>query len=86
MVMVCPSHFGGYSEKARVKSEHLLKLPENIYPINAMAIGTAGYTAMLCVLAIEDHGINPDDGIILVSGASGGLVSAADISSLRFRL
>ena len=71
------SHFGGYSEKARVKSEHLLKLPENISNKQAMAIGTAGYTAMLSVLAIEDHGINPDDGIILVSGASGGVGSVA---------
>ena len=71
------NHFGGYSEKARVKSEHLLKLPENISNKQAMAIGTAGYTAMLCVLAIEDHGINPDDGVILVSGASGGVGSVA---------
>ena len=71
------SHFGGYSEKARVKSEHLLKLPKNISNKQAMAIGTAGYTAMLCVLAIEGHGINPDDGIILVSGASGGVGSVA---------
>ena len=71
------SHFGGYSEKARVKSEHLLKLPENISNKQAMAIGTAGYTAMLCVLGIEDHGINPDDGVILVSGASGGVGSVA---------
>ena len=71
------SHFGGYSEKARVKSEHLLKLPENISNKQAMAIGTAGYTAMLCVLAIEDRGINPDDGVILVSGASGGVGSVA---------
>ena len=71
------SHFGGYSEKARVKSEHLLKLPENISNKQAMAIGTAGYTAMLCVLAIEDHGIKPDDGAILVSGASGGVGSVA---------
>ena len=71
------SHFGGYSERARVKSEHLLKLPENISNKQAMAIGTAGYTAMLCVLAIEGHGINPDDGIILVSGASGGVGSVA---------
>tara|TARA_B100000131_G_scaffold114582_1_gene111550 strand:+ start:1163 stop:2155 length:993 start_codon:yes stop_codon:yes gene_type:complete len=71
------SHFGGYSEKARVKSEHLLKLPENISNKQAMAIGTAGYTAMLCVLGIEDHGINPDNGIILVSGASGGVGSVA---------
>tara|TARA_Y100001968_G_scaffold279020_1_gene274701 strand:- start:12 stop:815 length:804 start_codon:yes stop_codon:yes gene_type:complete len=71
------NHFGGYSEKARVKSEHLLKLPENISNNQAMAIGTAGYTAMLCVLAIEDHGIKPDDGLILVSGASGGVGSVA---------
>ena len=71
------SHFGGYSEKGRVKSEHLLKLPENISNKQAMAIGTAGYTAMLCVLAIEDHGIKPDDGVILVSGASGGVGSVA---------
>ena len=71
------SHFGGYSEKARVKSEHLLKLPENISNKQAMAIGTAGYTAMLCVLAIEDHGIKPDNGVILVSGASGGVGSVA---------
>ena len=71
------SHFGGYSERARVKSEHLLKLPENISNKQAMAIGTAGYTAMLCVLAIEDYGINPDDGVILVSGASGGVGSVA---------
>ena len=71
------SHFGGYSEKARVKSEHLLKLPENISNKQAMAIGTAGYTAMLCVLAIEDHGIKPDDGVILVSGASCGVGSVA---------
>ena len=71
------SHFGGYSEKARVKSEHLLKLPENISNKQAMAIGTAGYTAMLCVLGIEDHGINPDNGVILVSGASGGVGSVA---------
>jgi len=71
------SHFGGYSEKARVKSEHLLKLPENISNKQAMAIGTAGYTAMLCVLAIEDHDIKPDDGVILVSGASGGVGSVA---------
>ncbi|MDC0247058.1 oxidoreductase [OCS116 cluster bacterium] len=71
------SHFGGYSEKAKVKSEHLLKLPENISNKQAMAIGTAGYTAMLCVLAIEDHGIKPDNGVILVSGASGGVGSVA---------
>ncbi len=71
------SHFGGYSERARVNSNHLLKLPENINNKQAMAIGTAGYTAMLCVLALEDHGITPADGTILVSGASGGVGSVA---------
>ncbi len=71
------SHFGGYSERARVNSDHLLKLPENINNKQAMAIGTAGYTAMLCVLALEDHGITPADGTILVSGASGGVGSVA---------
>ena len=78
------SHFGGYSEKARVKSEHLLKLPENISNKQAMAIGTAGYTAMLCVLGIEDHGINPDDGVILVSGASGGVGSVVNSTPFLF--
>ena len=71
------SHFGGYSERARVNSDHLLKLSENINNKQAMAIGTAGYTAMLCVLALEDHGITPADGTILVSGASGGVGSVA---------
>lgn len=71
------NHFGGYSERARVNSNHLLKLPENISNKQAMAIGTAGYTAMLCVLAIEDYGIKPEDGTILVSGASGGVGSVA---------
>ena len=71
------SHFGGYSERARVNSDHLLKLPENINNKQAMAIGTAGYTAILCVLALEDHGITPADGTILVSGASGGVGSVA---------
>ena len=71
------NHFGGYSERARVNSNHLLRLPENISNKQAMAIGTAGYTAMLCVLAIEDYGIKPEDGIILVSGASGGVGSVA---------
>ena len=71
------NHFGGYSDRARVNSNHFLKLPENISNKQAMAIGTAGYTAMLCVLAIEDYGIKPEDGSILVSGASGGVGSVA---------
>ena len=71
------SHYGGYSERARVNSEHLLKLPENISNHQAMQIGTAGYTAMLCVLGLEDYGIKPDSGDILVTGASGGVGSVA---------
>ena len=67
------SHYGGYSERARVNSKHLLKLPENISNHQAMQIGTAGYTAMLCVLGLEDFGITPKSGEILVTGASGGV-------------
>ncbi|MGY9040846.1 MAG: acrylyl-CoA reductase (NADPH) [Alphaproteobacteria bacterium] len=71
------SHFGGYSERARVSSNHLIKLPENISNKQAMAIGTAGYTAMLCVLGLEDSNIKPTDGDILVTGSSGGVGSVA---------
>ena len=80
------SHYGGYSERARVNSEHLLKLPENISNHQAMQIGTAGYTAMLCVLGLEDFGIKADRGEILVTGASGGVGSVAVslLSSLGF--
>ena len=80
------SHYGGYSERARVNSEHLLKLPENISNHQAMQIGTAGYTAMLCVLGLEDFGIKADSGEILVTGASGGVGSVAVslLSSLGF--
>ena len=80
------SHYGGYSERARVNSEYLLKLPENISNHQAMQIGTAGYTAMLCVLGLEDFGIKPDSGEILVTGASGGVGSVAVslLSSLGF--
>ena len=80
------SHYGGYSERARVNSEYLLKLPENISNHQAMQIGTAGYTAMLCVLGLEDFDIKPDRGEILVTGASGGVGSVAIslLSSLGF--
>ena len=71
------SHYGGYSERARVNSEHLLKLPKNISNHQAMQIGTAGYTAMLCVIGLEDFGIKPSSGEILVTGASGGVGSVA---------
>jgi acrylyl-CoA reductase (NADPH) len=70
-------HHGGYAERARVKGDWLIRLPENISTANAMAIGTAGYTAMLCVLALEKAGITPDRGDVLVTGAAGGVGSVA---------
>ena len=71
------THYGGLAEKARVKGDWLVRLPAAFTPRQAMAIGTAGYTAMLCVLALEKHGIKPDDGEILVTGAGGGVGSVA---------
>lgn len=71
------THFGGYAEKARVKGEWLVKLPESISAADAMAIGTAGYTAMLSVLALEAHGLQPKDGPAIVTGAAGGVGSFA---------
>ena len=70
-------HWGGMSQKARVKSEWLIKLPEKISLKQAMGIGTAGYTAMLCVMALERNKITPDKGEILVTGATGGVGSIA---------
>ena len=69
------THFGGLAQKARLKSEWLIPLPKNFSPRQAMAIGTAGYTAMLCVIALEKNGITPDKGKILVTGANGGVGS-----------
>ena len=71
------THLGGYAEKARVKGEWLVKLPDAFTAAQAMAIGTAGYTAMLCVMALEDNGVTPDQGPILVTGAAGGVGSVA---------
>jgi acrylyl-CoA reductase (NADPH) len=69
--------WGGYATRARVKADHLVKLPATISTRHAAAIGTAGYTSMLCVLALEKHGIGPDAGEILVTGAAGGVGSVA---------
>ena len=71
------THCGGLAEVARVKGEWLVPLPKSFTTRQAMAIGTAGYTAMLCVLALEKHGIKPQDGEILVTGANGGVGSVA---------
>ncbi|MCK5515230.1 MAG: alcohol dehydrogenase catalytic domain-containing protein, partial [Desulfobulbaceae bacterium] len=70
-------HSGGFSEIARVDGNWLVPLPEGISTRQAMAVGTAGYTAMLCVLALENHGVTPESGEILVTGAAGGVGSVA---------
>jgi acrylyl-CoA reductase (NADPH) len=71
------THWGCLAEKARLKGDWLVKLPAAFTPRQAMAIGTAGYTAMLCVMALEDHGVRPGDGEVLVTGATGGVGSVA---------
>jgi len=71
------SHWGGLAQKARLNGDWLVPLPEQFTPQQTMAIGTAGYTAMLCVLALERHGVAPEDGEILVTGAAGGVGSVA---------
>jgi len=71
------THWGGLAQKARVPGDHLIALPANITTRQAMAVGTAGYTAMLCVQALEKHGIGPKDGDVLVTGANGGVGSFA---------
>ncbi|MCA2011199.1 oxidoreductase [Cereibacter sphaeroides] len=70
-------HWGGLAEQARVKGDWLVPLPEGLSARQAMAIGTAGYTAMLCVMALERHGITPASGEIVVTGAAGGVGSVA---------
>ena len=70
-------HWGGLAQYARVKADWLLPLPESLSPKQAMSLGTAGYTAMLCVQALERFGITPDHGDIVVSGAAGGVGSVA---------
>jgi acrylyl-CoA reductase (NADPH) len=71
------THWGGLAQKARLNGDWLVPLPAAFTPAQAMAIGTAGYTAMLCVMALERQGITPAQGEILVTGASGGVGSAA---------
>lgn len=82
------THHGGLAQKARVNGDWLVPLPEGFSTHDAMAIGTAGYTAMLAVLALEDAGLAPDHGDILVTGASGGAgsIAIALLSSLGYRV
>ena len=71
------THWGCLAERARLKGDWLVRLPGAFTPRQAMAIGTAGFTAMLCVIALERHGIRPGDGEVLVTGATGGVGSVA---------
>ena len=71
------THLGSYAEKARVRGDWLIPLPKGLTPSQAMAVGTAGFTAMLSVLALERHGCNPGDGPAIVTGAAGGVGSMA---------
>lgn len=82
------SHSGGLSQLARVKGDWLVPLPDGLTARQAMAIGTAGYTAMLCVMALQKHGIKPADGDVLVTGANGGVgtVAISLLSKLGYRV
>src|SRR5476649_1547377 len=82
------THLGAYAGKARVKGDWLVRLPEGMSARGAMAIGTAGYTAMLSVLALEKHGLTPKDGPIVVTGAVGGVgsVATAVLSKLGYHV
>ncbi|HSN92852.1 MAG TPA: MDR family oxidoreductase [Anaeromyxobacteraceae bacterium] len=71
------AHFGGLAQQARVKGDWLVAIPAAFTERQAMAVGTAGYTAALCVLALERHGVRPGDGEVLVTGATGGVGSVA---------
>ena len=71
------AHFGGYSQKARVNADWLVPLPKGLDTRTAMAVGTAGFTSMLSVMALEDHGLKAGDGPVLVTGAAGGVGSVA---------
>lgn len=82
------THLGAYAEKARVKGDWLVRLPDGMTTRQAMAIGTAGFTAMLSVLALEKHGLAPKDGAVIVTGAAGGVgsVAVALLSKLGFHV
>ncbi len=82
------THWGGLAEKARVRGDWLVPLPDAFTPEQAMTIGTAGYTAMLCVMKLQDHGVTPDSGDVLVTGATGGVgsVAVSILASLGYRV
>lgn len=82
------NHWGGLAQKARLNGDWLIPLPEAFTPAQAMAVGTAGYTAMLCILALERNGVTPAQGEVLVTGANGGVGSFAIalLSKLGYRV
>jgi acrylyl-CoA reductase (NADPH) len=82
------THWGGYASRARVRGEWLVPLPEGLSTWQAMAFGTAGFTAMLAANALEEHGLGPDRGDVLVTGAAGGVgsVALAVLSALGYRV
>jgi len=82
------THWGGLAQRARLNGDWLVPLPKAFTTAQAMAIGTAGYTAMLCVLALERHGVKPADGEVLVTGAAGGVgsVAVALLARLGYRV
>lgn len=81
-------HHGAYAGRARVAADWLVPLPDGLSARQAMAVGTAGYTAMLCVLALQDHGLQPGDGAVLVTGAAGGVgsIATALLANLGYRV
>jgi len=82
------TRWGGYAGKARVRGDWLVPLPKRLDTRQAMAVGTAGFTAMLCVLALRDHGVTPDSGKVIVTGAAGGVgsVAVAILANLGYRV
>ncbi len=82
------AHWGGHAQKARVKGDWLVKRPEALTAKRAMAIGTAGFTSMLAVMALEEHGLAPDGGPVLVTGGAGGVgsVATAILAKLGYRV
>ena len=82
------AHWGGYAQKARVKGDWLVRIPESLSSRQAMAVGTAGFTSMLAVMELEAHGLKPSDGPVLVTGAAGGVgsVAVAILGSLGYEV
>jgi len=82
------THWGGFAGRARLNSQWLIPLPDGLSPQQAMGVGTAGYTAMLCVMALERYGLTPDSGPVVVTGANGGVgsIAVAVLSKLGYHV